>query len=102
MSLHRRNPKRDANEGPIVDTLEALGFSVVRLSIPGGPDLLVGRHQQTLLAEVKAEDGQLRPEQVEWQARWNGSPVVILRTVEDACDLAQSQWPLMTTGKKKR
>ncbi len=41
MSLHRRNPRRDANELEIVDALEKVGALVARLSVAGLGDLLV-------------------------------------------------------------
>jgi hypothetical protein len=41
MSLHRKNPRRDAGEKEIVAALEKVGALVQRLSCPGIADLLV-------------------------------------------------------------
>lgn len=55
------------------------------LSIPGGPDLLVGwRYAANLLVEVKTGKAKLRPGQRQWHAAWRGAPVWTLRSVEDA------------------
>jgi hypothetical protein len=60
MSLHRRNPKRDANEPAIVDALEAIGVTVHRLSHPGLPDLLCWHRREGFrLVEVKTATGTL-------------------------------------------
>lgn len=40
MSLHRRNPRRDVNEKPIVAALRKCGVEVHRISGPNQPDLL--------------------------------------------------------------
>ena len=60
MSLHRRNPRRDAAEPAIVDALEAIGVTVHRLSHPGLPDLLCWhRREGIVLLEVKSAHGKL-------------------------------------------
>ena len=40
MSLSRRNPRRDQNEKPICEALEAVGAQVWKISGKGLPDLL--------------------------------------------------------------
>lgn len=89
MALHRRNPRRDSSEGPIVEALERFGFTVVRLSIPDGPDLLVGRQGVSRPVEVKTGNEPLRPGQRRWWAAWKGSGCIVLRTVEDVTRLAK-------------
>jgi hypothetical protein len=43
MSIHRKNAKRDANEPEVIQTLEACGWNVRRISGAGLPDLLLWR-----------------------------------------------------------
>jgi len=78
------NAKRDANEGAIVDTLQARGFVVKRLSGKGCPDLLVARRGSLWLCEVKAAKGTFTPDQVQWLRDWTGPTPIVLRSVEDA------------------
>lgn len=80
----RFHMRRDANEGPIVDTLEARGFHVTKINGTGVPDLLVSKHGAMWLAEVKTEDGEFQKAQVKWQEQWQGPPICVLRSVEDA------------------
>lgn len=85
MSLHRRNPRRDANEVEIVRALQAMGFQVTRISGAGVPDLLVSRRPDFVrLVEIKMPKGRYKPAQVKFQAEWQGPPIVTLRSVEDA------------------
>lgn len=85
MSLHRRNPRRDANEKLIVDALRAQGFHVTRISGAGVPDLLVAKAGGFLrLAEVKTLKGRFKPAQLAFAESWPGPPIITLRTVEDA------------------
>ena len=57
--LHRRAAKRDANEREIIDVLKGIGCSVQQLSIKGCPDLLIGYHGKTFLAEIKGDKDKL-------------------------------------------
>jgi hypothetical protein len=82
MSLYRRNARRDENEPECRKAAEELGATWQPLSIPGGPDALVGWRRESLLVEVKSEKGKLRKSQEEWQKRWRGSPVVVVRNAE--------------------
>lgn len=91
MTLHRRNPRRDGNEATIIEVLRRCGWSVQALSIRGGPDLLLGRHGDTVVAEVKQPKGRLRDAQAAWHEAWRGSPVIVLRTVEEALALSNRQ-----------
>lgn len=83
----RRAAKRDASEKAIVDALRACGWSVEYLSLPDGPDLLIGRNKRTHLAEVKTGKKKLRQGQAQWHAAWRGAPVCILRDVYDVYQL---------------
>jgi hypothetical protein len=81
MTLHRRNPKRDANEAALVDHLQMRGALVARLSGAGVPDLLVGFRGDWAVVEVKAPRGQLTDRQTEWidAARRMRLPVYVIR-----------------------
>lgn len=88
MSLHRRNPRRDANEPEIVRALEAQGFVVDRISGKGIPDLLVSKAGRMYLVEVKMPKGAFKPSQVAWRQRFRGPAPITLRSVQDACHFA--------------
>ncbi len=83
-AANRRRKKTDANEKEIVDALEAAGCVVVPIGKP--VDLLVGRLGVTHLLEVKNPDGKnrLEPAQRDFIAEWNGRPVVVVRTIDEA------------------
>ncbi len=98
---HRRASKRDANEGPIVEALRAVGAAVTFLSVTGCPDLLVGYQGRTFLLEVKgltatgltsrfSSKGKrpdargLHEDQQDWWAAWRGAPPAIVRTPAEA------------------
>lgn len=83
----------------IVNTLETLGFTVIRvqsgtrgggrmrLAGKGTPDLCVlGQHGQTTWMEVKSPVGTVDPAQLAWltKHRDRGHRVVIVRSVQDA------------------
>lgn len=72
MSIHRRNPKRDANEREIIEALDQIGCTVTQLSAKGVPDLLVGYRGKNFLIEVKQPKGKLTPDQLEFHAQWMG------------------------------
>jgi hypothetical protein len=69
------NVKRDGNEGPIVDALEAVGAEVWRVSGTGLPDLLVRFRGVLYAGEVKTAKGRLRASQ---------GAFPVWRTVDDA------------------
>lgn len=60
-----QNRKRDANEGQIVDALEAAGAYVLRISGKGCPDLLVKYRTNWYPMEVKSKTGTLTEAQQE-------------------------------------
>lgn len=87
MSIHRRAARRDSNEVAIVAALEAAGATVVRLSAEGAPDLLIGFRNVVFLAEVKTKTGRLTPAQLAFHQRWQGRPVAIVCSPDDALRL---------------
>jgi Holliday junction resolvase len=83
--LARLNPKRDANEPIIIQTLEAQGFQVTRINGRGVPDLLVSKRPAFMrLVEVKMPKGRFRPAQLAFKANWRGPAIITLRSVDDA------------------
>lgn len=88
----RRAAKRDASEKLIVAALRQHGWSVEFLSLPDGPDLLIGKGGETHLVEVKTGKKPLRKGQVLWHCQWRGASVVVLRTAADVEALNNSQW----------
>jgi hypothetical protein len=83
----RDGRRRDDNERAIVKALTACGATVTLLSIPGGPDLLVGHKRRTYLVEVKSETGRLTEVQEVWHSAWRGGDVIVVRTVEEALQM---------------
>lgn len=84
MALKRYAAKRDKTESAIIIALRSVGATVVPISAAGVADLLVGFRDTTYLVECKSKRGKLTPAQVEFVERWNGSPVVIARTEDEA------------------
>lgn len=84
MSLHRRNAKRDANEPEIFAAVRGVGGKVYPLSGEGIPDAIITFRGRTILAEVKGLKGKLTPAQQKLHDEWEGEPILILRTVEQA------------------
>src|SRR6476620_10371926 len=84
--LARLNAKRDAVERPIIEALEAQGFSVAQLSGKGIPDLLITKRPDFMrLAECKSKYGVPTPAQRSFaEKHYQGPPIITLRTVEDA------------------
>lgn len=81
MTIHRHNPRRDANELEIVHALRQVGCRVLRLSGAGVPDLAVywPARGGWVLAEIKTQTGRLRPSQREW-----GPEIAIWRSLDEA------------------
>lgn len=87
----RRAAKIDANQPAIVQALRAVGASVQSLAAVGKgcPDLLVGFRGSDYLLEVKdggkpPSERRLTPSQVEWHGVWQGAPVPVVASVDDA------------------
>ena len=80
--------RRDKAEPCIVEVFRDAGCSVEFLSGAGLPDLAVGWNGVTHLVEVKSgPKAKLTDEQVEWHAAWQGEPVQIARSAEEAAHL---------------
>ena len=84
--------KTDSNQADIVKAFRKLGCSVQSLHRLGQglPDLLVGYRGRNHIVEVKGEDGDYTPRQLEWIDKWRAR-VYTIRSVEEVCDLV-SEW----------
>lgn len=82
----RAAAKRDANEPEVVRALELAGWTVVRVSDTGFPDLVAVRRGVLRLLEVKGPKGELTEAQVKLHQRLSaaGLPVAIVRSPEEA------------------
>ena len=77
--------KRDDAEPGIVRVFIDAGGSVIKHSGKGEPDLFVGIFEMTFPVEVKSgEKAKLTDDQVEWLGTWQGSPVQICRSEDEA------------------
>lgn len=59
----RRAAKRDDNEPLIVQAIQSAGWTVIRVSSPGFPDLACAKDGLFVPLEVKSDDGDLTPAQ---------------------------------------
>jgi hypothetical protein len=82
VSLKSWSAKRDGNEKPIVAALRKAGASVIRLSEPGAPDLLVLFRGKLSLLEIKMPRKGLNSLQEAFSRE--GWPVCIARTEIEA------------------
>jgi hypothetical protein len=82
----RRAARVDTNHAAIVAALRAAGASIVSLASLGHgvPDLLVCGAGWCRLIEIKTPTGKLTSDQVAFAAHWQGPPVVIVRSVDEA------------------
>jgi hypothetical protein len=87
----RTAAKVDRNQAEVVNALRNVGASVQSLASigKGCPDLLVGYHGILYLMEIK--DGTnipskqlLTDDQKKWHDAWTGSPVHVVRSIEQA------------------
>lgn len=81
--------RRDGNEKSIINALETVGFQAIQLSAKGLPDLIVNgnNHQgvpDSWFMEVKSKAGQLTDAQQETLANWQGKPIHVVRSIEEA------------------
>jgi hypothetical protein len=85
-SSGRHGGAPDSNQKPIVEALKKCGATVQLITRVGHgcPDLLVGFRRHTFLLEVKAAEGELQDNQVEWHRLWRGLPVSVVRTPLEA------------------
>lgn len=83
MSIHRRAAKRDKNEPEIVQALVGMGALVELTSKP--LDMLVNVNGVIALADVKdPKRGRITDDQQTFIEKWNGAPIYLLRTPDDA------------------
>ena len=88
MRLGAAGRRRDNSEPGIVAVFKSAGYSVAYLGGKALPDLAVGHDGVTSLVEVKSGDkAKLTPEQIEWHACWQGEPVQVCRSAEEAAHL---------------
>lgn len=78
----RRAAKRDASEREIVEVLRQCGVTVYLLDQP--VDALLGYRGKTTLAEFKTGKAKLNANQVRFIEAWRGSPVITMRSANDA------------------
>lgn len=80
--------KQDANSTAIVSALRAAGCVVRFIDCPVGaggiPDCLVGFQGKTYLMELKVKGGRLNPKQKAFHEKWNGGPLAVCRSIDEA------------------
>jgi hypothetical protein len=80
--------QQDRNATAIVSALRQAGCVVRFIACPVGvggvPDVLVGFRGKTFLLELKVKGGRLNPKQVEFHQTWNGGPLAVVRSIEEA------------------
>ncbi len=84
--MKRRVHRPDANQPEIVKALRKVGAIVKLVERP--VDLLVGYRGNTWLMDVKNKDGRnrLTPAQDAFFDEWNGGPLLVVHTVEQAIE----------------
>lgn len=93
MGINRYASKKDTNQDAIVKALRQAGASVYIASGKGIPDLIVGIHSVTLLAETKNRYGKLTPAQIEFHDNWKGGKIYILKSIDDAINMLNEITP---------
>ena len=89
----RLHGKVDLNQHEIVRMLRQYpGVTVQSLASVGGgvPDLILGFRGSTLLIEVKGRKGTLTDAQQTWHDNWEGAPVAVIRSVDEAIALLKT------------
>lgn len=78
--------RTDKNQLEIVQALKKIGAVVVDLSAVGKgvPDLLIGFRSKMFFLEIKTSTGKLNTKQHEFHSMWTGTPIAVVRTVEEA------------------
>ena len=77
--------RTDNNHKEIVNALRKLGFSVFDTSGigKGFPDLVAGKHQKTILIEIKSSNkAPFTEHQKDFMLNWKGSTVVRIHDLE--------------------
>lgn len=80
--------RRDANEAGIVKVMRGMGATVMFLD---NFDLLVGFQGRDYKIEVKMPKGKLEPSQVDLIKNWRGTPLHIVRSVDEAIAVLKSK-----------
>lgn len=75
---------RDKYEPEIVKAFREGGATVLYLSIPDAPDLLVGYCGVDHLVEAKTHNAMPSEDQAKWHKAWRGRPVEVIRTAAHA------------------
>lgn len=80
------NRKVDKNQKEIVEVLRKRGFYVALTHRQGDgyPDLHVSKGRRAQLIEVKDGNEALTPKEEKFHTEWQGPPIAILRSIEDA------------------
>tara|TARA_R100001086_G_scaffold116327_1_gene59653 strand:+ start:944 stop:1243 length:300 start_codon:yes stop_codon:yes gene_type:complete len=89
----RKHGKVDLNQHEIVRTLRQYpGVTVQSLASVGSgvPDLILGFRGATLLIEVKGRKGTLTNDQQAWHDNWEGAPVAVIRSPDEALALLKT------------
>ena len=86
MSLHRYAALRDKNEPEIISACVWSGWTVIQVSAPGFPDLLLVRRGVVRFFEVKSGKGVLTPAQKKLHLKLlaSGVRVDVVRNKEEA------------------
>lgn len=81
-----RYGKPDDNQGEIVKVYRTCGWQVTITSQMGGgfPDLILSKLCDSVLAEVKVKKGRIRDSQKNFCRAWQGKPVALIRSKEEA------------------
>ena len=80
MSINRHAARTDATQAEVVKALRAVGASVYYCKLP--LDLLVCHRKETMLIEVKTDDGRLTQAQEEFLATWPGRVHIVRGPLE--------------------
>lgn len=85
MSMPKYNARRDISEKDIVDSLEAIGWDIVRLSSEELPDLLCRHRASGRIALLEIESGHYKRKrsqsQLEMLRNWQ---IPVVKTFEEA------------------
>ena len=97
-----RAARVDANHAAVVDCLRRCGCVVQSLAAVGCgvPDILAFHRATKRVLIVEIKDGKkeparrrLTPDQVRWHAEWQGAPVYVIESVDEALALLAGDAP---------
>lgn len=82
----RLKAKVDKNQPVIVEVLRKRGFQVICMHAVGRgfPDLIVAKNRDSWLVEIKDGNERLTDRQTVFHSEWQGKPIQILRSLDDA------------------